>query len=184
MSSHGPGEGFGGRAIAVGRVTRPHGVRGEVAVLVLSEVEDRFAPGAEVRLEDGRSLTVDEARRHRGGLLVRFRGIPDRSAAESLGSRYLFVLESEVPGLPEGSFWPHQLLGCEVFTEHGRSLGAIAEVIHTPANDVWSAVRDGTETLIPALREVVVGVDLAARRVTVRAVPGLIPPGEEAGPRV
>jgi 16S rRNA processing protein RimM len=159
--------------VAVGRVTRAHGVRGEVSVLVLSEVEDRFGPGSEVLLEDGRSLTVRTSRPHRSRLLVTFEGIPDRTAAEPLAGAYLFVDGRDVPEPPEDSFWPHDLEGSEVVTEDGRSLGAIAEVVHGEANDIWVARRDGRETLVPALKDVVVSVDVAGKRVVIREVPGL-----------
>jgi 16S rRNA processing protein RimM len=160
-------------AVAVGRITRAHGVAGEVSVLVLSEVPGRFAAGAVVYLEDGRALTIEGARPHRGRLLVKLRGIPDRDSAEDLVGSLLVVPESMSPQLPEGSWWDHQIVGCEVVTESGRSLGAVREVIHTPANDVWSAVAGDAETLVPALRDVVVSVDVAARRIVVRDIPGL-----------
>ena len=148
-------------------------MRGEVAVLVLSEIEERFAPGSALRLEDGRPLTVASARPHRGKLLVRFEETPDRTAAEPLAGSYLFVHASEVPAAPEDSFWPHQIEGCEVVTDTGRSLGRIAEVIASPANDIWIA-RDGDrETLVPALKDVVLSVDVAAKRVLVKEIPGL-----------
>jgi 16S rRNA processing protein RimM len=159
--------------IAVGKITRAHGVRGEVGVLVLSEVESRFDRGSVLRLENGRALTVEEARRHRGGLLVSFVEIADRTSAEGLGGRYLFVQESEVPELPQGSFWPHQLEGCEVLTESGRSLGVIEEVILGVANDIWVTRSGDAEVLVPALKDIVVSVDLEARRVVVREVRGL-----------
>lgn len=159
--------------VAVGKITRAHGVRGEVAVLVLSEVEDRFAPGAVLFLEDGRALAVEDTRPDRGRLLVRFGEVPDRERAQELVQRYLFVSEGDVPQLPEGAYWPHQLEGCEVVTEAGRSLGVIREIIHTPANDVWIAVGDGVETLVPALRDVVISVDIKAGRVVVHEIPGL-----------
>jgi 16S rRNA processing protein RimM len=164
--------------VVVGRITRAHGVRGEVAVLVLTEVEDRFDPGAVVYLEDGRALTVAEARPHRGRLLVTFEGVGDRTAADRLVQRNLVVPESQSPPLPRGSYWDHQLIGCEVLTEAGRSLGRIVDVIHTPANDVWSAVDpDERETLVPAIADVVGSVDVAGKRVVVREVPGLTAPG-------
>lgn len=163
--------------VAVGRITRAHGVKGEVAVLVLSEVEDRFADRAVVYLEDGRALTVEESRPYRGRLLVRFREVPDRDRAERLLGMYLVVPESEVPKLPEGAYWPHQLEGCEVVTEDGRSLGTLREVIANPANDIWVVADGGSETLVPALRDVVVSVDVAAKRVVVREIPGLTGPG-------
>ena len=162
--------------VVVGRITRPHGLKGELSVLVLSEVEGRFADGAVVYLEDGRALTVESARRHRSGLLVKFREVPDRTAAERLARRVLMVPASASPELPDGSWWDHQLVGCEVVTESGRSLGTVREVIHTAANDVWSAVSDDRETLIPALKDVIVAVDTAGKRIVVREVPGLTVP--------
>jgi 16S rRNA processing protein RimM len=166
--------------VVVGRVTRAHGIKGEVAVLVLSEVEDRFDPGAVVYLDDGTPLTVADSRPHRGRLLVTFEGVRDREAAERLVRRILVVPESESPPLPEGSYWDHQLVGSEVVTESGRSLGEIRDVIHTPANDVWSAVDvDGVETLVPAIADVIASVDVAAKRVVVREVPGLTAPEDD-----
>jgi len=162
--------------VVVGRITRPHGLKGELSVLVLSEVEGRFADGAVVYLEDGRVLTVESARRHRSGLLVKFREVPDRTAAERLARRVLMVPASASPELPDGSWWDHQLVGCEVVSESGRSLGTVREVIHTAANDVWSAVSDDRETLIPALKDVIVAVDTAGKRIVVREVPGLTVP--------
>jgi 16S rRNA processing protein RimM len=165
--------------VVVGRITRPHGLKGELSVLVLSEVDGRFAEGALVYLEDGRALTVESARRHRSGLLVKFREVPDRTAAERLARTVLVVPESASPELPDGSWWDHQLVGCEVVTESGRSLGTVREVIHTAANDVWSAVSGDRETLIPALKDVVVSVDTAGKRIVVREVPGLTVPEAE-----
>jgi 16S rRNA processing protein RimM len=162
--------------VVVGRVARPHGVRGEVSVHVLSENPERFAPGSVVFLEDGRSLTVERSRPHGGRLLVRFREVGDRNTAEQLRGRFLLVPETMLPKLPEGSWWPHQLEGCDVITESGRSLGALTEVLFAPANDVWVAARDGGETLIPVLKDVVVSVDLRGRRIVVREIPGLTAP--------
>lgn len=163
--------------VAVGRVTRAHGLKGEVSILVLSEVEGRFEPGAVVYLEDGRALAIAEARWHRGRVLVTFGGVRDRDAAERLVRQVLVVPESDSPPLPEGSYWDHQLVGCRVRTESGRSLGEVREVIHTQANDVWRAVdADGAETLVPAIRDVVASVDVAGRLVVVREVPGLTAP--------
>ena len=158
----------------MGRVTRAHGVRGEVAVLVLSEVQGRFEPGSRLLLQNGRTLTVRSNRAHRSRLLVRFEGIPDRTAAEPLAGEYLFVDRSEVPAAPEDAFWPHDLEGSEVVTESGRSLGRIAEIVHGEANDVWVAAEGEREILVPALKDVVASVDVAAKRVVVREIPGLI----------
>ena len=152
-------------------------MHGELTVLVLSDVADRFAEGAELRLEDGRVLKVVEARPHKDRLLVRFEGIADRTQAEALQTSLLVVPVSASPELPEGSWWDHQIEGCALRTDTGRSLGTVREVIHTSANDVWAAADDaGVETLIPVLKDVVVNVDVDGRRIVVREIPGLTTP--------
>jgi 16S rRNA processing protein RimM len=163
--------------VAVGHVTKAHGIRGEVTVEVRSDNPDRFVVGAVVFTEDGRSLTIERAHAHGARQLVKFSGIEDRTAAGSLRGQVLVVPESWLPELPDGEYWPFQLEGCEVTTEAGRSLGEITEVIANPANDLWVATdAEGTETLVPALRDVVVDVDVAAKRILVRDVPGLTAP--------
>ena len=163
--------------VAVGRITRAHGIQGEVAVLPLTQIEGRFAAGSRLMVEGlDRSLTVKGARPHRQRLLVEFEGVADRTEAEALQGRYLLVRSDQVPQLPDGEFWPFQLVGCEVVTEQGRSLGRVTEVIHTPANDVWAADGPEGETLVPALKDVIKAVDLPARRIVVRDLPGLISP--------
>jgi 16S rRNA processing protein RimM len=166
------------RQVAVGRITRAHGIRGEVAVLVLSEVEGRFDVGATVGLESGRTLSVEAVRPDRARLLVKFREVPDRTTAETLAGAYVVVPEEAVPPAPEGAFWPHQLEGCEVQTESGRPLGVLREVVSGPANDWWVVRTDGEETMVPALKDVVLQVDVAGRRVVVKDVPGLTAPEE------
>ena len=164
--------------VAVGRITRAHGVQGELAVLVISEVPGRFADGETVWLEDGRTLTVESSRPHKDRLLVRFREVQTREQAEALQRALLVVPESLSPELPEGSWWDHRIVGCAIETDTGRALGTVHDVIHTAANDVWSAVDDdGTETLIPVLRDVILDVDMDAKRIVVREIPGLTMPG-------
>jgi len=157
--------------IAVGVVTRAHGVKGEVAVRPLSQVLSRFDPGATVFRDEDESkpLAVAASRPHRDRLLVTFEGIADRDAAEALAGVYLFVPASWAPPLPEDEYWPHQLLGSEVVTDSGRPVGTLKEILHTQANDVWVVTGpDGGEVLVPALRDVVAKVDVANRTITIR----------------
>jgi len=166
------------RWVAVGRITRTHGVKGEVAVLPLSDIGSRFEPGSTIFLDErqDRPLTVASSRPHRQRLLVAFQGVGDRTAAEELRGHYVFVPSSSAPPLPAGEYWSYDLIGCEVRTEEGRLLGTVREVIHGPANDVWVAQGQGGEVLIPALKDVVHQVDTAGRRIVVRDVPGLTTP--------
>jgi len=163
--------------VVVGTVTKPHGLRGEVSVLVSSDNPERFAEGASVYLEDGRTLRVRSSRAAGSRLLVAFEGVHDRPAAERLRGKVLVVPRSMLPTLPDGEYWPHELLGCAVVTGSGRELGRIADIVANPAHDLWVAIdEDGTETMLPAIREVVVSVDTDGGRVVVRDVPGLTAP--------
>lgn len=167
----------------MGRVTRAHGIRGEVAVLPLTEVPGRFEPGSVLLLgPDGeRRLTVRSARGHGGRILVRFREVDDRDAAERLRGAVLVVPAGDAPPLEEeGRFWVHQVAGLEVRTESGRAIGRIREVLHNPANDIWVVDGGQGEVLVPALRDVVVDVDLEAGRVVVRDTLGLLEDWEDA----
>jgi 16S rRNA processing protein RimM len=158
--------------LAVGRITRAHGVRGEVAVQSLTEVEERFAPGSVLLTEDDRRLTVRRVRPHGDRLLVTFEEIEDSTEAESLRGALLLIAAADTPSIEEpGRFWVHQVVGLDVVTEDGRSLGQIREVHSNPANDLWVTDQGA---LIPAVNEVIREVDLHRGRVTIAELPGLL----------
>jgi 16S rRNA processing protein RimM len=155
--------------LAVGRIVRAHGVHGEVSVRSLTERSERYREGSVLRLEDGRTLTVDRARPHRHDLLVKFEEIPDRTAAETLRGQVLLAAPPEDP--PDEGWWVHEVVGLEVATEDGRPVGRVREVLANPANDVWVTDRGA---LIPAVRDVIVEVDPSRGRATIREIPGLL----------
>ena len=100
--------------------------------------------------------------------------IKDADAAEALRGSAVMVAAADLPPLKEGEFYYFQLAGVEVLLTDGRRLGTIEEVMSTGAHDVW-VVRDGEhEVLVPVISDVVKAMDLALRRVTIEAVPGLL----------
>jgi len=164
--------------VVVGRVTKAHGVRGEVSVENRSDNPERWAVGSTVFDDTGRAMTIAAVRPHSGRLLVTFDGIDDRTAAERLTGRELVVPESWLPELEEGQWWAFQIEGCAVVTESGHDVGHVDEVLAYPAHDIWRVVdADGVETLIPAVDAFIVSVDPRARRAVVRDVVGLTVPG-------
>lgn len=148
----------------VGQVLTAYGLDGAVKVLALTDFDDRFQRGSKLMLE-GDEHVVEWSRAAAAGLVVKLTGIDDRDQAELVRGRYLEVGDGRPAG--EGRFYHHQLIGLTVATASGRALGLIAEVLERPANDVWVARDDAVEHLIPATRDAVVEVDLAARRVVV-----------------
>ncbi|HVB79155.1 MAG TPA: ribosome maturation factor RimM [Candidatus Binataceae bacterium] len=109
-----------------------------------------------------------------GNQRVVLEGIGDADAAEALRGGVVMVAATDLPPLKEGEFYYFQLVGAEVMLTDGRRLGSIEDIMSTGAHDVW-VVRDGErEVLVPVIDDVVKAMDLAARRVTIEAVPGLL----------
>jgi 16S rRNA processing protein RimM len=170
--------------LVVGRVLRPHGVRGELAVEVLSDAPDRFSPGA--RLDAGdpdgpaplRPVTVTAARLHLGRLLLRLEGVDDRDAAGELRGALLSIPAEAARPLAADEFWPHQLVGLAVVDRQGRERGRVADVVPGAAHDLLAvALPGGGSALVPAVAALVT-VELTAGRVLVDDLPGLLDGGE------
>ena len=158
--------------LVVGRIAKAHGIRGEVAIDVISDAPDRFAPGARVFAGD-RALTVSAARAHQGRLLVLFESVPDRNTAETLQGIELTIPISEAQDLQEWSFYAHDLVGMTVVDEAGSTLGTMQRVDESPGGDLWVVRADGRDVLVPAVRDIVRKVDLDARRIVLHPPDGL-----------
>ena len=152
--------------IRVGQVAGAYGVDGAVKVIPLTDFEDRFDPGASLVLE-GAEREVEWSRAGYPGLVVKFRGIDNRTIAELFRGRYLEIPEDAGRPLAEGRYYHHQVVGLTVLTSSGQKLGTIAEVLERPANDVWVSRDGAVEHLIPATKDAVVEVDVSAGRVVV-----------------
>jgi 16S rRNA processing protein RimM len=182
-----------GTEVVVGRIGKPHGIKGEVSVeLRTDEPDRRFAPGAVLRTEVPQggephgpdrptTLTVRAVRWHQSRLLVSFEEVTGRTVAEAVRGLLLAVEvdPGESPEDPE-EFYDHQLLGLRVVTTAGADVGELAEVVHGPAQDLLSVrADDGREVLVPFVSELVPEVDVAGGRVVVEDLPGLITPAVE-----
>ena len=167
--------------LVVGRVVRPHGVRGELSVEVLSDAPERFVPGAELGVgdPDGPALlgsaVILAARLHLGRLLLSLEGVEDRDAADRFRGAWLSIPAASARPLDPGEFWPHQLVGLAVVDHQGRERGRVADVVPGAAHDLLVVeLPGGASALVPAVAALVT-VELEAGRVLVDAVPGLLP---------
>ncbi|MDG4792540.1 ribosome maturation factor RimM [Micromonospora sp. WMMD1082] len=185
--------------LIVGRIGKPHGIRGEVTVEVRTdEPETRFAPGMVLRTVPGApapgrvaehpsagpgvsyqvpdALTVESARWHQGRMLIAFEAVLDRDVAEALRGTLLAVDSADIaaPEDPE-EFHDHQLVGLAVVTPTGERLGEVARIDHAPASDLLVLRRpEGRTALIPFVKAIVPEVDLASGRVVVDPPGGLL----------
>jgi 16S rRNA processing protein RimM len=177
--------------VIVGRIGRPHGIRGEVVIGVRTDEPDlRFAVGSRLDLtrsipaDDGpagQQLTVASARWHSGQLLVSFAGITDRTAAGELTGGWLSIDTSQLPetGDPE-EFRDHELIGLSVRTTSGDPVGEVTDVLHYGQDllVVRRAGHPGSEYLVPFVRPIVPEVDVSGGVVIIDPPEGLLDPDE------
>jgi 16S rRNA processing protein RimM len=176
--------------VTVGRIGRPHGIRGDVVIGVRTdEPELRFAVGSRLDTNpaDVGPLTVAVMRWHSGSLLVRFAGVTDRDAAAALGGTWLTV-DSGTLATPEDpdEFRDHDLVGLSVRTPDGTVVGTVEDVLHH-GQDVLVVRRLGgrdggtvapEEILVPFVRAIVTQVDVSAGMLVIDPPPGLLNPDE------
>lgn len=173
----------GGDGIVIGRVVKPHGIRGEVVVASQSEVEGRFAAGLELAVGPT-SRTVASSRPHAGRLLVSFEGIVDRNAAELLRGQTIVAPPADLAATDV--YYAHELVGMDVVTEDGRWLGAVVELMELPSVAGYELLEvdlDGRTWLLPSDDDLVeIGCDDTGRDVlvVVDPPPGLIPDDPDA----
>ena len=149
--------------LAVGRLRKSHGLDGEMTMDVLTDFPERLEKGKVVLVgESRREMTFHSIRPKNKEVLVSFVGITDPEMANTLRNAYVYVRVDEIPKLPEGEFYFHQLLGMKVVDAHGDGLGTLVEILETGANDVYVIKNeiDNTEILLPAVDEFVLRVDL------------------------
>lgn len=165
--------------LVVGRIGRAHGIKGQVTVEVRTdEPELRLAPGAVLMTEPASAgpLTIVDGRFHSGRLLLQFKGISDRNAAEALRGTMLVaeIDPEERPEDPE-EYYDHQLIGLAVVLADGTLVGELAEIAHLPSQELLTVKRpDGSEVLVPFVTEIVPEIDMQNRRIVITPPPGLI----------
>jgi 16S rRNA processing protein RimM len=163
--------------VTVGRVLRPHGVRGEVVVEVLSDVPARFQKGSRVMgVREGAPplpLTVAAGRVHKTGAVVRFEGYDDRDRAGELRGLDLEIPRSEVPKAEPGTYYQFELLGC-LCRDHGAELGRVAEVVEDGGGVMLIVEGEGRRVPVPFVKEFLRRVDVAAGTIDLDLPEGLL----------
>jgi 16S rRNA processing protein RimM len=182
--------------VIVGRIGRPHGIRGEVVIGVRTDEPDlRFAVGTTLDARrspdgddagrtgdgDGEPLTVASTRWHSGQLLVAFAGITDRTAAAELTGSWLSVDSSQLPAIPDpDEFRDHELIGLSVRTAAGDLVGVVADVLHHGQDllVVRRAEGQDSECLVPFVKAIVPEVDVQGGVLVIDPPPGLLDPAQ------
>ena len=170
------------RYLLLGEILRPHGVRGELRMRILTAYPERITQlkmgyvGTDPESADASGYQVEHMRMHQDYGLLKLAGIDDRSQAELLRQLFVMVDFQDAVPLDEDEVYLYQLIGLLVETESGEQLGRITEVLETGANDVY-IVNGPTygEILIPVTNQTIVKTDLEAGKLVVNLPEGLLP---------
>lgn len=169
--------------IRVGRIFRPHGVRGELKVDPETEDPARFESmevlyiglrNTETQSHPVEAIRYQETKRGTT-VILKLEGVDTREEAEAFKKKLVFATEDDLPPLEEGEFFVHDLIGLAVVTEAGEPVGTVANVLQMPAHDVYVVRREGKpEAMIPAVADFIIDIDLDGERIVVRPIEGLL----------
>jgi 16S rRNA processing protein RimM len=162
--------------LAVGKLRHAHGVHGEILMEVLTDFPERLTPGTALYLgSEGDQLRLTKSRPHQAGLLMTFEGFSTPEQVSQLRNQIVYVKAEDRPPLADGEYYHHQLIGLQVITDTGVSIGTITEILETGASDVLIIRPEiGPEVLIPIADPFVKRIDLVDHKLTVHIIPGML----------
>ena len=161
----------------IGKVVALFGVRGELKVRLLTDIPNRFAELDAVHAgPDHTRHLIQRVRPYKGEMIVlKLEGIDDANAAEPLRNQDLQIPLSKLAKLPPDSYYQHDILGLRVFTLDRWELGKIVDILITGGNDVYVVkATDGSQVLIPAIKDVIKEIDLIGHTMYIDPLPGLL----------
>ncbi len=166
----------------IGQVVAPHGVRGELRVLPLTDFPERFIKTKHVYVckdEKVQLRSVLQSRLHKNIVILKLDECETVEDAELLRGAKLKVNEAELVPLPPGHYYVHQICGLSVYTLEGERIGIVSDILETGANDVYvvspdTEISSPRQILIPALKEVIKEIDLQGGKILIDPIPGLL----------
>tara|TARA_B100000745_G_scaffold269437_1_gene195927 strand:+ start:442 stop:975 length:534 start_codon:yes stop_codon:yes gene_type:complete len=162
-----------GERAVVGVVVGAHGRYGEIKVKSFSDNEKRFSPSSRVIIRDA-VFEITTSRNHKGLVLIKFKGLDDPRSVHGLIGSKLEVSMNDIPDLPQGFFYHFQILGLEVIDEQIGLIGQVVDILNTGSNDVYVVDYSGKELLIPAIKSVILNVDIENHLIAVDLPKGLL----------
>jgi 16S rRNA processing protein RimM len=155
--------------IAVGLLRRSHGVSGEMIMDVLTDFPERLRNRKVFLGEKKLPNRILSLRKHNRAMIVALEGCSTPEATAGFRNAVVYVRADQLPELPEGEYYHHELLGLLAVTEDGRELGRLEQILETGANDVYLVRQaDGGELLLPAVEDVIVAYEIKEGKIVVR----------------
>ena len=160
--------------IKIGKIVNVVGLKGQVKVFCYTDNKEQFGELGQIWL-DQKLYTIDSARLQGNVAVLKLKGVDDRNAAELLRGREVLICESELPKLPEGSYYVRELIGLQVEDEAGQRLGILSDVVQNTGQDLYEvSLETGKKVMIPAVKEFILDIDLNKKVIGVKLPEGLL----------
>jgi 16S rRNA processing protein RimM len=164
--------------ICVGKILKPHGIKGEIKLLPLTDyIDERFKIGNSLYIKDKAGnfnvYYIENYKIFKKNIILKLKGLYDINSVEDLINQYIYITEKDLHPLQKGSYYIYQIIGLNVYEENGEYLGKIVEINKTGSNDVYIVKKDGKEMLLPALKKVVKNINIKEKTMLVKLLPGL-----------
>jgi 16S rRNA processing protein RimM len=164
--------------LRVGVITTTHGVRGEVKVFPTTDDPNRYKDLKKVFLDTGKELLpfeIEGVKFFKQLVILKFKGIDNINDVEKYRGKDLMIPREDAVALEEGEYFIFDLIDSAVFTEDGKELGVLSEILSTAANDVYVVKTSaGKEILIPSIKECILDIDVDNKKIVVHLLDGLI----------
>lgn len=156
------------KKIVIGKIVAPHGVRGDIRILPLTDKPEQFLDLEYLLLPNGKQLTVKHARFHKNMVLVKAEEVSNMNEAELLRNMDVSVYFEDLPALEEGEYYVADMVGMDVVDETGKKIGTFKDASSTGVNDYYIiSVPGAKDLIIPALKQYVKEINMEEHRMTV-----------------
>lgn len=156
------------KLIAIGKIVAPHGVRGDVRVVPLTDFPERFKALKTVLLDNNVQMTVTNVKYHKQFVLLKFSGLNDMDSVEYLRGVNIWVQRKDLVQLPEGHYYQFDIIGLKVYNLADEYLGVVTDILQTGSNDVYVVEQENKQVhLIPTLKKVVRTIDIQNNKMIV-----------------
>ena len=163
--------------LEIGKITRYQGNKGEVRVKPTTDIPERFFDLENVYLkkeDEIIELEIEYIRFHKQFVIIKFLEVNSIDEAEELKNYRVSIDESEKYLLPEDNYYIDDLIDCEVYLRDGEFLGILTEVVDTTGTDIFIVKGKAKEYMLPASREMIIEIDIDAKKIIVDPIPGLL----------
>lgn len=161
------------KTIKIGQIVKAVGLKGEVKIYSFAENLQRFENLKEIFVENELFL-IEKSRVQKTTVVLKLEDINSSEIAEGYRNKFVYIPEEALEKLPEDSYYIKDLLGLEVYEKNGEKLGLVSDIIKGPGQDLYEIKGNDKTFLLPGVKEFVLDIDLAKKRITVDPPKGLL----------